>query len=101
MQHFIIFGSYVTSKAKPNDVDIILVMDDSFKLKDCPAESAGLFNHAVAQARYGASIFWTRPMALINETVEEFMAYWQSKRDGSQRGIIEVVKKIGGDNDTQ
>ena len=45
VQHFIIFGSYVTSKAKPNDVDIILVMDDSFKRKECPAESAGLFNH--------------------------------------------------------
>jgi hypothetical protein len=55
-----VFGSYVTAKADPNDVDIILIMDDNFRLEACPVESRGLFDHAVAQARYGASVFWTR-----------------------------------------
>jgi len=64
LQRLVVFGSYVTTKALPNDVDVILVMDDEFRLKDCPSESTGLFDHAVAQARYGASIFWTRPSSL-------------------------------------
>ena len=27
----------------------------------------------------------------MGESVEDFIAYWQLKRDGSQRGIVEVV----------
>ena len=72
-------------------MDVVLVMDDGFQLEDCPIESRGLFNHAVAQARYGASVFWLRPQMLISESVEEFIAYWQIKRDRTQRGIVEVI----------
>ncbi len=40
---------------------------------------------------YGASIFWVRPGMLIEASIEEFIAYWEVKRDGSRRGIVEVV----------
>jgi len=89
---FIIFGSYVTAKPDPNDVDVILVMDDAFRLEDCTIEAQGLFDHAVAQARYGASVFWVRPGLLMNESIEDFISYWQIKRDGSKRGIVEVIR---------
>jgi hypothetical protein len=91
LQRFVIFGSYVTAKANPNDVDVILIMDDAFRLENCPMESRALFDHAVAQARYGASVFWTRPALLIGETVEKFIEYWQIKRGGGQRGIVDVI----------
>ena len=32
LQRFIIFGSYVTAKTNPNDVDVILIMDNAFRL---------------------------------------------------------------------
>jgi hypothetical protein len=91
VKRLIVFGSFITAKEQPNDVDVILVMDDKFRLEDCPMESRGLFDHAVAQARYGASVFWVRPQMLIEESVEEFVAYWQIKRDRTQRGIVEVI----------
>lgn len=91
LHRFVVFGSYVTAKTDPNDVDVILVMDDSFRLEACPIESRGLFDHAVAQVRYGASIFWVRPPLLLGETIDDFIAYWQTKRDGSERGIVEVI----------
>ena len=91
LQRFVIFGSYVTAKANPNDVDVILIMDDAFRLDNCPMESRALFDHAVAQARYGASVFWIRPALLIGETVEQFIEYWQIKRGGGQRGIVDVI----------
>jgi len=91
LQRFIIFGSYVTATPDPNDVDVVLVMDDAFRLEDCPIEVRGLFDHAVAQARYGVSIFWVRLGLLFCESIEDFVAYWQIKRDGSRRGIIEVI----------
>lgn len=87
---FVIFGSYVTAIPNPNDVDIVLVMNDAFHLEECPIEVQGLFSHAVAQARYGASIFWIRP-GLLRESVQDFIQYWGLKRDGSRRGIVEVI----------
>ena len=92
LQRFVIFGSYVTALANPNDIDVILVMDDVFRLEECPIESRGLFDHAVAEARYGASVFWLRPGLLIGESVDDFIAYWQVKRGGSMRGVVEVIK---------
>ncbi len=74
LQRFLIFGSYVTSEAAPNDVDVVLVMDDAFRWEECPLETRGLFDHAAAQARYGASIFWIRPSLLIRESVEGCLA---------------------------
>ena len=91
LARLIVFGSYVTDKLNPNDVDVILVMDDEFRLEHCPIEAKGLFDHATAQARYGASIFWVRPGLLFGETIEDFVSYWQIKRDGLKRGIVEVV----------
>jgi hypothetical protein len=91
LQQFVIFGSYVTAQANPNDIDVFLVMDDAFRLEGCPIESRGLFDHAVAQARYGASVFWLRPGLMTGESVDDFIAYWQVKRDGSRRGIVEVI----------
>jgi hypothetical protein len=47
LRRFVIFGSYVTAKMEPNDVDVVLLMDDTFRLEHCPMESRGLFDHAV------------------------------------------------------
>jgi hypothetical protein len=90
LDRLIVFGSYVTEKSAPNDVDIILVMKDNFRVESCSIEARGLFDHATAQARYGASIFWVRPSLLIEGTIDEFVSYWRIKRDGSKRGIVEV-----------
>ncbi|RLT36565.1 MAG: hypothetical protein DWI57_14680 [Chloroflexi bacterium] len=98
---FIVFGSYVSTKTAPNDVDVILVMKDSFVVRECPRECAGLFDHAIAQARYGASIFWVRPGAMLFEPLDEFIAAWQAKRDGSLRGIVEVIEEVEANDDSE
>jgi hypothetical protein len=91
LERFVIFGSYVTDKPDPNDVDVVLVMNDEFRFEKCPLESRGIFDHATAQARYNASVFWIRPGLLMGESLADFVASWQVKRDGSRRGIVEVV----------
>lgn len=30
LQRFVVFGSYVTDEPDPNDVDVVLIMDDTF-----------------------------------------------------------------------
>ena len=87
---FIIFGSYITVKPEPNDVDIVLVMRDDFKVLACDEETRKLFDHQQAAAEFGASIFWIRPSLLFLDTLDEFIEHWQIKRDRTRRGIVEV-----------
>jgi len=93
LQRFVIFGSYATANPAPNDVDIILVMRDDFTEQDFTEEALQIFDHLRAQHEMGASIFWTRPGAVLLETVDEFVAHWQIKRDHSQRGIVEIISE--------
>jgi predicted nucleotidyltransferase len=90
LERLVLFGSYVTTKRDPGDVDIILVMRDDFRLKDYDAETRRLFDHQQAAEAFGASVFWVRPSMLFLETLEEFVAHWQIKRDLSRRGIVEI-----------
>jgi hypothetical protein len=90
LERLILFGSYITAKPDPNDVDIILVMRDDFDVQVCDKESRQLFDHPRAAEAFGASVFWIRPALLVLETLEEFIAHWQVTRDQTRRGIVEV-----------
>jgi len=90
LARFIIFGSFVTNKPSPNDVDIFMLMEDSFDVSQLGGESAILFDHPAAQQYFGASIFWVRRLAALGgeaATIE----HWQIKRDGERRGVVEVT----------
>ena len=91
LERFIIFGSYVTAKREPNAVDVLLVMNKEFLYPQCGEDTAPLFDHIRAQTEFGASVFAIRASSIILETVDEFIAYWQTKRDKSARGIVEIV----------
>lgn len=90
---FVIFGSYVTAKPEPNDVDIILVMRDDFAERDYDPEAFPVFDQLRAQRELGASLFAIRPTFILGETVDEFVEHWQIKRDLSRHGIVEVVRE--------
>ena len=90
LERLLVFGSYVSDKNEPNDVDVILVMLNDFRAEGCPAESSLLFDHARANDELGASIFWVRPDMLFGEPIEQFLAFWQTKRDGRRRGVVEI-----------
>lgn len=90
LERLIIFGSYVTTKPNPHDVDLVLVLADDFNLQACDEETGRLFEHMQATDVFGASIFWIRPSMLLLEGLDEFIAHWQIKRDRTRRGIVEV-----------
>jgi hypothetical protein len=80
------------AKAGPNDVDIVLLMDDTFDLASVTGEAALVFQHLEAQAHFGASVFWTRCSGALGG--EQLMIeYWQVRREGGQRGIVEIVSE--------
>jgi hypothetical protein len=87
---FILFGSFVTAKPDPNDVDVFLLMEDTFDSGTLTGEARLLFDHAVAQAHFGASVFWLRRLAALGGE-EAAIQDWSLKREGGVRGLVEII----------
>ena len=90
LSRFVVFGSFITDKKEPNDVDIFMIMDDSFDVSQLTGDQRLIFDHAVAQDRFGASVFWVRKIAALGGE-QTAIEHWQIKRDGGQRGIVEII----------
>jgi hypothetical protein len=92
LARFVVFGSFVTAKEEPNDVDIILLMEETFDLATVTGAATLPFQHMVVDSHFGASVFWTcRSGAIGGE--QAMIEYWQVRREGGQRGIVEIVKE--------
>ena len=82
----------VTAKPEPNDVDVFLVMDELFEVSDFSGAIRLLFDHQSADGHFGASVFWVlRPVEFGGE--QAMIEYWQTKRDRTLRGIVEIAKE--------
>lgn len=90
LERFIVYGSYVTDKLIPNDVDIFLVMREDFKAATVSEDARLIFSHGEAQNKLGASIFWVTQSNSF-ATIDYLIMGWQTKRDKMLRGIIEIV----------
>ncbi len=92
LARFVVFGSFVTDKTEPNDVDVLIVMEDAFDAGTLQGETALVFDHAAADAHFGASVFWVRRLAAFGGE-QAMIEYWQVKRGGGKRGIVEIVEE--------
>jgi hypothetical protein len=92
LARFIVFGSFVTAKEIPNDVDVFLLMEDTFRKEEQTGEAGTLFEHEEAQAYFGASVFWLRRLAAFGGE-QATLEYWQTKRDKTLRGIVEIIQE--------
>ena len=72
---FVVFGSFITAKREPGDVDVFLLMEDGFDIGQLTDEARVLFDHAAAQAHFGASVFWLRRLAALGGE-EQAIAGW-------------------------
>lgn len=76
-------------------MDVFMVFDDAFDASTCDAEASLLLDHAAADSHFGASVFWLRRPATFGgeQATMATIEFWQTKRDGRKRGIIEIVEK--------
>ena len=93
LTRFVVFGSFVTDKLEPRDVDVFLVMDDAFDGGNLPSEAALVFDHSAADAHFGASVFWVRRLAAFGGE-QTAIEHWQVKRAGGRRGIVEIGEEM-------
>jgi hypothetical protein len=90
LRRFLVFGSFVTGKPNPNDVDVFLIMEDTFDGSRLTGEALLLFDHTTAQSHFGVSLFFFRQLACLNGE-QEALEYWQIKRGGGERGVVEII----------
>jgi Family of unknown function (DUF6932) len=55
-----LWGSYVTAKESPNDLDLLLVMAEDFSLDRLGEDQRILFDYPQARIRFQADVFWTK-----------------------------------------
>ena len=85
-----IWGSYITTKLAPNDIDLLLIMNVEFDSENFVGREGLVFDAMAAQHLFNASIWWitqrTEP-STRNLILEQI----QIRRDGKHRGIVEVI----------
>jgi hypothetical protein len=86
----VVFGSFVTTKLAPNDVDVFFLMEDTFDITHLTGEARLLFDHAAAQTHIGGSGFWLRRFAVLDDE-HTTTPYGQITCDRSYSGIVEIL----------
>ncbi len=86
---FIVFGSFITGKTEPNDVDVFILMENSFDFDQLVGEARLLFEHGTAQAHFGCSLFWIRRLAALDGE-QATIEHWQIKRNRNCAGLLRL-----------
>ena len=85
------FGSYVTAKPDPRDVDVVWVMKEDFSLAACDEETRVLFDHQRAEDELGRASSGCARVFFCGGRLTIFFLSWGIKRDLTRRGIVEVT----------
>lgn len=91
LEQVFIWGSYVTDKPDPGDIDLFLIMSPDFESNDYTSEMRLVFDSEAAERELGTTVFWMTSSAGAQTTVAFFLEQFQSRRDGGRRGIVEVL----------
>ena len=84
-----LFGSFVSGKASPNDVDLLVVMNAGFSTTQIGGKVLELFQHDVCRIRYHADLFWVTE-AVGNARIEDLLEVFSRDREGRTQSVVEV-----------
>ncbi len=89
LERIFVWGSFVSAKESPNDVDMLLLMSNDFQIEKVPEDSKILFDYIGAKVRFHVDIFWSKS-SIGKETVRMWLDTYQTTKDFKRRGIVEV-----------
>jgi len=90
LERVVVWGSFVTSKSFPGDVDLLLVMDRDFTVDGLDPETATVFDYTQARIAFDSDIFWAKS-SIGEETLSLWLETYQQTRDFKPCGIVEVT----------
>jgi len=85
-----LWGSFVTDKEIPNDLDVLLVMSAEFTVEAVPVSMQGIFNNLQARLHFQADVFWTKA-SIDPQILGLWLDTYQTGKDFTRRGIVEVI----------
>ena len=90
LERVFLWGSFVTGKPVPNDLDVLLVVADDFSLDSAPVQCGTLFDHARARIHFHADVFCTKA-SIDGDILSLWLDTYQTGKDFKRRGIVEVI----------
>ncbi len=86
----IVWGSFVSNKEFPQDLDLLLIMRDDFDVGVNAPEVRKVFDYAQGRIAFNADIFWSKSL-IGEEAINLWLETYQMTRDFESRGIVEVM----------
>jgi hypothetical protein len=90
LSRMFIWGSFVTRKEVPNDLDVLLVMAADFTLEALPEDCRVVFDHVHARLHFQADVFWSKA-SIGAPALQLWLDTYQTGKDFKRRGIVEVT----------
>jgi len=89
LRRVFVWGSFVTTKAVPKDVDVLLIMDEGFEVDCAPAPARAVFDSTQSKLLFESDVFWARA-SIGEEALELWLDTYQTSRSFRKRGIVEL-----------
>lgn len=89
LRRVFIWGSFVTAKPAPKDLDILLIMDESFEVDFLPPPARAVFDSVWAKLLFESDVFWARA-SIGSEMLDLWLETYQTSRSFRKRGIVEL-----------
>ena len=90
LERVIIWGSFISNKDFPQDIDLLLIMRGDFDLDANPPEVKRIFDYVQGRIVFNADIFWTKS-SIGEEAIGLWIETYQMTRDFESRGIVEAT----------
>jgi predicted nucleotidyltransferase len=84
-----IWGSFVTGKPAPKDLDILLIMEEDFEVDRIDATAQAVFDSVRAKLLFESDVFWARS-SIGSELLDLWLETYQTSRNFQKRGIVEL-----------
>jgi hypothetical protein len=91
LRRVFIWGSLVTAKPAPKDLDILLIMDDDFEVDELAAPAQAVFDSLRARLMFQSDVFWARS-SIGPELLDLWLDTYQTSRRFRKRGIVELER---------
>jgi Family of unknown function (DUF6932) len=74
-----VWGSFVTAKPSPRDLDILLIVSDDFEVEQMSASAQAVFDSTRAKLQFESDVFWARA-SIGQEVLDLWLDTYQTSR---------------------
>jgi len=89
VKQIFLFGSFVTGKASPNDIDLLVVMSGTFSTVNLRVQDLDIFQHDLCRIKFHADLFWVTESVGAHR-IKDLLDVFSRDREGRAQPIIEV-----------